>query len=147
VSWVNTEVGCGLKFTVLMEITLNLAWALCSLGLIWFWMRCRVPSRTSRYMQVLALAIVVLLLLPVISLSDDLAAWQSPAEADSSLRRAIHRDEVHPSILPTTFGMPEFQIGLQRTQWISLEIVPTETEALPASFLGTSHFGRPPPQA
>jgi hypothetical protein len=129
-----------------MEIALNLAWALCSLGLIWFWMRHGASSRTPRSQQMLSLAMVVLVLLPVISLSDDLVAWQSPAEADSCLRRATHRDEVHPSIVPATLGLPEYQSADRWTQWMALESVPSLSESLPASFVAPSRFGRPPPQ-
>ena len=94
----------------------------------------------------LSLAMVVLLLLPVISLSDDLVAWQNPAEADSSLRRATHRDEVHPSVVPATLGLPEYQNADRWTRWISLESVPNPSDTLPASFVAPSRFGRPPPQ-
>src|SRR5580698_10727892 len=90
-----------------MEITLNLAWAACSLVLIWFWTRNTAANPVPRRMQILALAMVVLLLLPVISLSDDLMAMQGPAEADSSLRRALHPDEGHPSIVPASFALAE----------------------------------------
>src|ERR1700722_6529340 len=90
-----------------MEITLNLAWALCSLALIWFWARSAASGGVPRGMQILALAMVVLLLLPVISLSDDLMAMQGPAETDSSMRRALHPDEGHPSVVPISFALPE----------------------------------------
>jgi hypothetical protein len=100
-----------------MEILLNFAWAACSVGMIWFWIRTRasnpvtsgpdtarpVPRRT----QMLALAMVVLLLLPVISLSDDLMAMQGLAETDSSARRANHLAEGHPPVAPTSFALPE----------------------------------------
>ena len=97
-----------------MEIILNIAWALCSLGLVWFWLRAGVaasdgrgPGRVSRQTQIFALAMVVMLLLPVISLSDDLVAAQGPAETDSCLRRATHIDEGHPSVVPVSITLPE----------------------------------------
>jgi hypothetical protein len=130
-----------------MEIALNLAWALCSLGLIWFWVRNGASSRTSRSLQLLSLAMVVLLLLPVISMSDDLVAWQSPAEADSCLRRATHREAVHPSMVPATLGLPEYQNADRWTRSFAMESVPSLSEILPASFAVPSRFGRPPPQA
>lgn len=58
-------------------------------------------------MQVLALASVVLLLLPVISLSDDLMAMQGTSETDVSVRRVLQPDHEHPSITPHFFALPE----------------------------------------
>src|ERR1700683_1045657 len=97
----------GVESGLTMEIVLNIAWALCSLGLFWFWLRSSVSDRVPRRTQMLALAMVVLLLLPVISLSDDLMAMQGPAETDSSIRRASHLDEGHPSVVPISFALPE----------------------------------------
>src|SRR5882762_10391186 len=98
-----------------MEILLNLAWALCSLGLIWFWVRScdaghgkrRIPLRT----QILTLAMIVLLLLPVISLSDDLMAMQGAAETDACLRRALQVDAGHPSVVPMALGLQERELS------------------------------------
>ena len=90
-----------------MEMALNLAWMLSSLLLVWFWMRSTASNPVPRKMQMLALAMVVLMLLPVISLSDDLMAMQGPAETDTSMRRALHPDEGHPSVVPVMFAQPE----------------------------------------
>jgi hypothetical protein len=90
-----------------METALNLAWMLCSLLLVRSWMRNTASNPVPRRMQMLALAMVVLMLLPVISLSDDLMAMQGPAETDTSMRRALHPDEGHPSVVPVTFALPE----------------------------------------
>ena len=129
-----------------MELALNLAWALCSMGLVWFWIRRGVSVRVPRSTQLLALAMVVLLLLPVISLSDDLLAAQSPAESDSYLRRATERDHTHPSMVPTTLALPEAQILGQWPQLVSREALPTEAKALPVSVFAHARFSRPPPQ-
>jgi len=79
-----------------MEILLNLVWSLmgATLALLWF---CSVlTGRTGspitplagRRTQLLALLLVLLILFPVISLSDDrMAATQNPAETDCSLRK------------------------------------------------------------
>ena len=88
-----------------MEITLNLSWAACSLALVWFWYRGSASKNVSRRTQMLALGMVALLLLPVISLSDDLMAMQGPAEPDTSMRRALHPNEAHP--VPVSFALPE----------------------------------------
>ena len=108
-----------------MEIILNLAWGFCSLGLIWFWVRTRAANQAPRRTQILALAVVVLLLLPVISLSDDLMAMQGPAETDSSLRRSVHSDEGHPSVVPASLALPEQMMTALVLSGFSIEVVET----------------------
>jgi hypothetical protein len=130
-----------------MELTLNLAWAACSLLLIWFWTRSTASNPVPRRTQILALTMVVLLLLPVISLSDDLMAMQGPAETDSSMRRALHPDEGHPSVVPMSFALPE-QI-FPTLPWSGYAQVAVQNERL-APFLPVltrSLDRRPPPQA
>lgn len=130
-----------------MEITLNLAWAACSLVLIWFWIRSTASNPAPRKMQILALAMIVLLLLPVISLSDDLMAMQGPAEMDSSMRRALHPDEGHPSVVPMSFALPEQVFaalpwsGYSQVAVLSVRLTP------PLPVLTRSLDRRPPPQA
>jgi len=89
-----------------MEIILNFAWALCSLGLILLWARSPQSNPVPRRTQIFALAMVVLLLLPVISLSDDLMAMQGPAETDTCLRRALHSSDLHPSVASACWALP-----------------------------------------
>jgi hypothetical protein len=130
-----------------MEFILNLAWALCSLGLIWLWMRSPASKTVPRKMQVLALAMVVLLLLPVISLSDDLMAMQGPAETDSSVRRAIHNDHPHPSAVPAFAWMPKHIFSAFPTSGWSQETLEGYNLAPQSTFLTRSLDSRPPPQA
>jgi hypothetical protein len=131
-----------------MEIILNIAWALCSLGLILAWVRGSRSNPVSRRTQIMALAMVVLLLLPVISLSDDLMAMQGPAETDTScLRRALHSGELHPSFAAACWAMPApmltelslngfSQDALESYRWIA------RPDSLPRSL-----DSRPPPRA
>lgn len=130
-----------------MEITLNLAWAACSLALVWFWMRSTAANPIPRRMQILALAMVVLLLLPVISLSDDLMAMQGPAETDSSMRRALHPGEGHPSVVPVSFALPEQAFAALPWGGSSLVVVQNERLAPFVPVLTRSLDRRPPPQA
>jgi hypothetical protein len=130
-----------------MEIILNLAWVLCALGLFWFWARAGVSDSASRKTQILALGMVVLLLLPVISLSDDLIAMQGPAESDMCLRRALHADESHPSVIPHAMAMPE-QLFIA----LSIGGLPQKTVELPRVMPPQTSFirsldSRPPPRA
>ena len=130
-----------------MEITLNLAWAACSLVLIWYWTRRTAANSVPRRMQILALAMVVLLLLPVISLSDDLMAMQGPAETDSSMRRALHPDEGHPSVVPVSFALPEQVFAALPWSRSSQVVVQNERLAPLVPVQTRSLDRRPPPQA
>jgi len=133
-----------------MELALNIAWALCSLGLIWLWVR-TAPSRSKhpipRTVQALALVMVVLLLLPVISLSDDLAAAQGPAETDCCVRRVLHSNELHPSVVPASLSMPEREFALFALNGFSLATVQIDGQTAPTPILSRSLDNRPPPRA
>jgi hypothetical protein len=130
-----------------MEITLNLAWMMCSLLLIGFWLRNTASNPVPRKMQFLALAMVVMMLLPVISLSDDLMAMQGPSETDISVRRALHPGEGHPSLVPIALASPE-QIFTALT-WSGYSLVAAKKERLAPSVsaLTRSLDRRPPPSA
>lgn len=130
-----------------MEISLNLAWALCALGLVWLWKRAGVSDSGSRKTQILALAMVVLLLLPVISLSDDLMAMQGPAETDTCLRRSLHTDGGHPSLIPHSMTMPTQLCTAPSIGGVSQESVQAYRLAPPPAFLIRPLYSRPPPQA
>ncbi|WP_263351997.1 hypothetical protein [Acidicapsa acidisoli] len=130
-----------------MEIILNIAWAVCSLGLIWIWSRNADSDSVPRRTQVLALAMVVLLLLPVISLSDDLMAMQGPAESDTCLRRALHSDDTHPSWAPTSFALPEQMVTALTLSGYSQEVLEEYSPATPGASLTRSLDSRPPPLA
>lgn len=74
-----------------MEFFFNLVWALLSLGLIAIWVRessqaCG-PRRTRLLWQVAALLVLIAVLLPVVSLTDDLQACATPAETEHLGRR------------------------------------------------------------
>jgi len=130
-----------------MEIILNLAWALFSAGLIWFWVRNSASNPAPRRAQILALMIVVLLLLPVISLSDDLVAAQGPAEADCCLRRALASHEAHPSVVPACLALPEPLMHTLLLSGPSSDALEEYGLISPPSFLPRSLDSRPPPRA
>jgi len=130
-----------------MEMILNLAWALCGLGLFWFWMRVGASNSVSRKTQILALGMAVLLLLPVISLSDDLMAMQGPAESDMCLRRVLHADESHPSVVPHAMALPEQLFTALSMGGLPQKAVQSYRVTPPRTFFTRSLDRRPPPQA
>jgi hypothetical protein len=107
-----------------MELFLNLAWVSLAALMVWLWPRFAPRSgpggrMENRSKQLVALAVLLLILFPVISVTDDLLATQNPAETDSTLRRdhiAAGSHSIFPAVaaepLPTVAelfsGFPSF---------------------------------------
>jgi hypothetical protein len=89
-----------------MEVLLNLAWLLLTAGMALLWVRFGVRRGVSRPAQGMALLVLLLVLFPVISVSDDLLALQNPAEADCCLRRVDAAVGAH-SVLPAIAVLPQ----------------------------------------
>ncbi|HLI03681.1 MAG TPA: hypothetical protein VKU93_05355 [Terracidiphilus sp.] len=84
-----------------MELTLNLAWAAVAAWMLWAWARYapreETPGRVSRRTQMVALGLVILILLPAISMTDDLTAARNPAEIETCIKR--DHDWLRPHVL------------------------------------------------
>ena len=78
-----------------MELFLNLAWAALATLMLVLWLRSGARDGADRRMQFVALAVLVAILLPVISVTDDLQAAQNPAEVDCCVRRAHEGNSAH----------------------------------------------------
>jgi len=129
-----------------MEIVLNIAWAFCSLGLIAAWLHGSRSNPAPRRTQIMSLAMAVLLLLPVISLSDDLMAMQSPAETDTCLRRAQHSGDLHPTVASASWALAVLTFAEFAWGGYS-QVVPGSSRVTPPlSVLPRSLESRPPPQ-
>jgi hypothetical protein len=129
-----------------MEILLNLAWtclAILSLGL---WMRFERRTGAQRRMPLIALVMLLVILFPVISVSDDLWSIQNPAETDTCQRRNQIAPNLH-SIFPALAApfAPLFAQLNSDVQYFSAPVVlSTEKYAIPA-LEGIDN--RPPPAA
>lgn len=90
-----------------MELTLNLGWLLVALWMVFAWLRTAPRTVVDRRFQMVALAMVILILLPAISMTDDLAAAHNPAEIDCCVRR-IHDQNSSSShvIAPVASSLP-----------------------------------------
>jgi hypothetical protein len=88
-----------------MELFLNLAWGLSAIVIVCLWFRYGHRAEAVRRTQIVALAVLILILFPVISVTDDLLAIQNPAEVDSSLRRSHVVSNTH-SIFPSVAALP-----------------------------------------
>jgi hypothetical protein len=87
-----------------MELILNLAWAVLAALMVLLWLRFAPCTGTNRRTQIIALALLLAILFPVISVSDDLQALYNPAEVDSSVRRDHVLASAH-SILPPILAL------------------------------------------
>lgn len=81
------------KSVLHMELFLNLAWLLLAGALLGLWLQREVRPETGRRRQLIAIAVLIAILFPVISVSDDLLTVQTAFEADNYQRR----DHVVPS--------------------------------------------------
>jgi hypothetical protein len=89
-----------------MELALNLGWMLLGALLLCLWLRFAPRTGTDRRTQFVALAVLVLVLFPVISMTDDVLAAQNPAEPDTCLRRDHVVSPGH-SIIPAAAAPPQ----------------------------------------
>jgi hypothetical protein len=129
-----------------MEIILNLAWVLLAAVIVRLCLL-RAPSQgTSRRMQIAALAMLILLLFPVISVTDDLQNAQNIAESDTYLRRVHAATNPH-SIFPAVAMLPPGNLAELSFRFQRLAApfhLPTPTVENPALAAIES---RPPPAA
>jgi len=129
-----------------MEIFLNLVWASLALASIGLWARFERRAGSERHLPMIALGLLLVILFPVISVSDDLWAIQNPAEADTCLRRNHDTVCLH-SILPPPIASPEPLFGPAQSdssQLFSLAKLPLPRHAAPAL---SPVENRPPPAA
>jgi len=72
-----------------VELLLNFLWLSLSLLLVFTWMRAAKHGHTKYTWTVLiALGLLLVLLLPVISMTDDLVAMENPTEIEHVVRRS-----------------------------------------------------------
>jgi hypothetical protein len=75
-----------------VELFFNLLWLSLSVGIFgfWIWSQRRWADhslRATTRVQIMALAVLIVILLPVVSLTDDLQACTAPAEMEHLIRR------------------------------------------------------------
>jgi hypothetical protein len=129
-----------------MELILNLVGAMVALGLVGLWLRWAPRKGFDLRTQLVALALLILILFPVISVTDDLLAVQNPAETDSCVRRDyaaanVNTASPHAIAMPEPL-LPELPFGFLRL--VAPGAQPVSTSATPAL---SSIENRPPPSA
>jgi hypothetical protein len=92
-----------------MELLLNLVWLLTATLLLRSWVRQSPHRGRNLTLQIAALAMLLLILFPVISVTDDLQAAQNPAETETLLRRGHSAASDPTSPAPAFLPVPFFQ--------------------------------------
>jgi hypothetical protein len=129
-----------------MELILNLGWALVAVWMVCAWLRFAPSGSNSRRRQAVTLAVILLILLPAISMTDDLVAAQSPAEVVSSVRRD-HDDSGPHSIVPMASALPLPMFAGLGVAVIQME-PPSDLSTLLIDHPGLESIqNRPPPAA
>ena len=114
-----------------------------SLGL---WLRYEHRTGTQRRMPLIALVTLLVILFPVISVSDDLWSIQNPAETDTCQRRNQLSPDLH-SLIPVLAAtlVPSFaQVNLEVRYFSASLNLPADVSSVPA-LEGIDN--RPPPSA
>jgi hypothetical protein len=109
-----------------MELILNLAWLVLSTVLVLGYAAfARSALRSRRWTVVVALVVLILVLLPAISMTDDIAAINNPAETDHMFRRheaplPVHTDVAGVAIVPLLLAI--FAISIARAPGERFEV-------------------------
>jgi hypothetical protein len=100
-----------------MELFLNSAWALLVIAIVCHWLRFGRRAPADRRQSFLALIVLVAVLFPVISITDDLWSLHNPAETETCQRRDHLVSSSH-VIFPAVAALPvpalaELSVGFQ----------------------------------
>jgi hypothetical protein len=130
-----------------VELFLNIAGAFAAVALICVWLWCERSTRgnrASRKTQLVALALLILIIFPVISVTDDLLAVANPAETDVLSRRDLKLPgwlDAIPAVLPPGEGVLAQSAATHSRQiaWLEFQVsVPAGPTLAPVE-------NRPPP--
>ena len=129
-----------------MEIVLNLAWVFLTVAMTGLWLRFGAREAGTLRTLVLALLVLLLVLFPVISVSDDLFALQCPAEADCCVRRDNIVVSAHSVLHPVAEQVQPILASLQFSTFRSAAPgeIRSDTEDNPSL---AAIQNRPPPAA
>jgi hypothetical protein len=83
-----------------MELVLNLGWVVLATAMCWLWVRHARREGPGRQVQFIALALVLSMMFVVISLYDDMAMAQNPAETSCFQREDFSGARAHALLHP-----------------------------------------------
>ena len=143
---IRTRSAARVKSAAGVELFLNLAWAAVSVCMLCLWLRFAPRTGPDRRIQFVALAMIILILLPVISVTDDLQAARNPAEVDTCLRRDHDWSSPH-SIVPAVAVLPLLVIASLDVRVRRTALPGSQPLAAPANPFLAPVENRPPPAA
>ena len=129
-----------------MELVLNLEWIALATAMCWLWVRHARRKGPGRSVQFVSLALVLVTMFAVITIYDDMAMAQNPAETRCFQREDDLGAHAHPSFHPVVASTPTLAAELPFNTFcfavLSSLVVPTvKVHAL------SSIQNRPPPVA
>ena len=129
-----------------MEFLLNSVWFAVCLLLVSWWLRdARSRAKPVEWRTGVALALLIVLLFPVISMTDDLLMTSSPAEAEHMLQRAKASVDHATMLAPVAlFGTLAVVLGGLVVRWRPLARNAVPAGALRDVFVAACGV-RPPP--
>jgi hypothetical protein len=135
-----------------VELFLNLLWFSVSLLLIVLWTReVRQGHTRLAWSTFVALALLLVLLFPVISMTDDLVTMAAPFEDDHSVRRGtialLHPDQVAATSVDTVAFAALLLLGVAFLATRLSRLVPSSYSKTQLTGFSRSLAVRPPPQA
>ena len=136
----------GIESSLGMEPLLNFVWALVTVCGLYLWFKHRPRATTSPLVSSVALAMLVVILFPVISVSDDLWSLQNPAEAVTCQRRD-HHDLRVPTHLPEAAAVPPSEVAALSFGFERLEVSTNAFHLPPKNPALQPIQNRPPPAA
>jgi hypothetical protein len=129
-----------------MELVLNLAWVLLAACMFGLWLRSSPRANGDRRMQLVALAVLLLILFPVISVTDDLQAIQNTAETDCCQRRSHTGSGPHPLCAsPAAMPIPAFAGVSLAVLRLAVQVGPGDPHVEDSALFPVQ--SRPPPTA
>jgi hypothetical protein len=129
-----------------MELALNLGWTAMATAMCWLWVRHARREGPGRHVQFIALALVLANMFVVITMYDDLAMAQNPAETRCFQREDDLGAHAHAPFHPVVASIPtltaEFPFNTFRFTVPGSLLVPTVKVPVLSSIQN-----RPPPSA
>ncbi len=129
-----------------MELTLNLEWVAMATAMCWLWVRHARREGRGSSAQFVSLALVLVMMFVVITMYDDMAMAQNPAETRCFQREddlgAHAHTPLHPVVASTPTLAPELSVNMLR--FTVPESLLTLTVKVPVL---SSIQNRPPPSA
>ena len=132
-----------------MELFLNLASAFVAVLLACLWLRLAPRGQkgcATLGTQLVALALLILIVFPVISVTDDLLAAENPADTDSVQRRDHELFTLSTALRQIACAAVPQAAEMPAATWSRL-VAPAPRASLPAAPFLESIENRPPPTA